>query len=76
MGDYKVYQIHSAPFEVPKRFTVLKALGVGAYGLVCSAIDGDSGEKVAIKKCRDVEDGKRVLRDTRFSTSGFMRSCS
>ena len=67
VGNYKVYNVNNTTFEVPNYYTVLKVLGFGAYGLVCSVLDTRSNEKVAIKKCkgvfRDVEDGKRVLRE-------------
>lgn len=66
-GPFKIYQINGTRFEVPLHYTVLKVLGFGAYGLVCSALNTKTNEKVAIKKCRDVfrdiEDGKRVLRE-------------
>jgi serine/threonine protein kinase len=68
VGDYKVYTINTQQtFEIPKHYTLLKVLGFGAYGIVCSCLDERNGEKVAIKKCKDVfrdlEDGKRVLRE-------------
>ena len=66
-ATHKVYAVSGTSFEVPRRYTVLKVLGMGAYGLACSAIDGKTNEKVCIKKCKDVfrelEDGKRVLRE-------------
>jgi len=67
IDGYKVYDVNGSPFEVPQYYTVLKPLGFGAYGIVCAVLDTRTGEKVAIKKCRDVfrdvEDGKRVLRE-------------
>jgi len=67
VGGFNVYQISGTTFEVPTKYTVLKVLGMGAYGLACSALDNTTNTKVAIKKCRDVfrdvEDGKRVLRE-------------
>ncbi|KAG5485638.1 hypothetical protein LSCM4_06594 [Leishmania orientalis] len=67
VGDFKVYNVSGSPFEVPAKYTLLKILGMGAYGIACSCLDSESGEKVSIKKCRDVfrdvEDGKRVLRE-------------
>lgn len=66
-GDFKVYSISGTHFEVPKQYTVLKFLGLGAYGLACSCLDNVTKKKVCIKKCRDIlrdeEDGKRVLRE-------------
>lgn len=67
VGDFKVYSISGTHFEVPKHYTVLKFLGLGAYGLACSCLDTNTKNKVCIKKCRDIlrdeEDGKRVLRE-------------
>ena len=37
-------------FTVEDRFDFTKRIGCGAYGVVCSAVDKLSGEKVAIKK--------------------------
>ncbi|KAL8221156.1 UNVERIFIED_CONTAM: hypothetical protein K2H54_060183 [Gekko kuhli] len=37
-------------WEVKERYRDLQAVGSGAYGSVCSAIDQKSGTKVAIKK--------------------------
>jgi mitogen-activated protein kinase 1/3 len=69
-GNYKTYNINGTKFEVPKIYTVVKHIGTGAYGYVCSAIHGGTNEKLAIKKCenvfKEVEDGKRVLRETRL----------
>ncbi|KEG05540.1 putative mitogen-activated protein kinase 3 [Trypanosoma grayi] len=40
---------------------------MGAYGIACSFLNEETNEKVSIKKCRDVfrdlDDGKRVLRE-------------
>eukprot|EP00754_Rhynchopus_humris_P037935 Rhum_TRINITY_DN20641_c0_g1::Rhum_TRINITY_DN20641_c0_g1_i1::g.171661::m.171661/K04371/MAPK1_3; mitogen-activated protein kinase 1/3 len=68
--DRKVYTIHGNKFEVPAKYNLIKAIGFGAYGFVCAAVDTETGGKVAIKKCQDVfhevEDGKRVLREIRL----------
>eukprot|EP00617_Octactis_speculum_P015527 CAMPEP_0185770504 /NCGR_PEP_ID=MMETSP1174-20130828/59507_1 /TAXON_ID=35687 /ORGANISM="Dictyocha speculum, Strain CCMP1381" /LENGTH=61 /DNA_ID=CAMNT_0028455965 /DNA_START=117 /DNA_END=298 /DNA_ORIENTATION=- len=37
-------------FFVDVRYRILKPIGGGSYGFVCSAIDEVTGEKVAIKK--------------------------
>ncbi|CCW71402.1 unnamed protein product [Phytomonas sp. Hart1] len=67
VGSFKVYNVSGSAFEVPLKYTVLKILGMGAYGIACSCLDNETGQKVAIKKCRDIfrdiEDGKRVLRE-------------
>ena len=45
-------------------------MGYGAYGVVCSALDKQTGEKVAIKKIpkafQDLIDAKRVLREIKI----------
>uniref|UniRef100_H2L406 mitogen-activated protein kinase n=1 Tax=Oryzias latipes TaxID=8090 RepID=H2L406_ORYLA len=43
-------EINSTVWEVPEKYTLLKQVGTGAYGSVCSAINGKTKEKVAIKK--------------------------
>lgn len=68
VDGYKIYNVNGAPFELPAYYTLLKPLGMGAYGVVCSCLDTRTGAKVAIKKnlqcvTRDLEDGKRVLRE-------------
>ncbi|ORC86853.1 mitogen-activated protein kinase 3, partial [Trypanosoma theileri] len=67
VGDFKVYNVGGSQFEVPKKYTLLKILGMGAYGIACSCLNEETQDKVSIKKCRDVfrdlEDGKRVLRE-------------
>lgn len=68
LGSRKVYTLNGKKFEVPQRYSVIKTIGYGAYGLVCSATEGK--EKRAIKKChkvfRDVGDAKRVLREIKL----------
>lgn len=51
-------------------FAQIKALGRGAYGVVCSAVDKTTGKKVAIKKIpkafEDLIDAKRILREVKL----------
>eukprot|EP00803_Ostreobium_quekettii_P007246 evm.model.scf_339EXC.16 EVM.evm.TU.scf_339EXC.16 scf_339EXC:91671-94680(+) len=54
-------------FEVDEKYVPIKAVGKGAYGLVCSAQNQETKEKVAIKKIsgafsNDVE-AKRTMRE-------------
>ena len=66
----KVYKIRGVTFEVDENYEVIKAIGFGAYGLVCSAKDTVKNEYVAIKKIPkifdDLVDGKRVLREMKL----------
>lgn len=60
----------SVTFEIDTRYTNLKEIGSGSYGLVCSADDEIAGCKVAIKKVAnvfdDLVDAKRILREIRL----------
>ena len=52
------------------RFKILEVIGKGSYGVVCSAIDTHTGEKVAIKKIHDIfehiSDAVRILREIKL----------
>jgi mitogen-activated protein kinase 1/3 len=60
---------HGVRFEVDTRYSLVKPIGHGAYGVVVSALDSVSGSKVAIKKVskafEDLIDAKRVVRETK-----------
>jgi len=68
-----VYTINGAQFAVDERYRVIKPIGYGAYGLVCSAQDTETQTKVAIKKVpklfQDLVDGKRILREIKLLKS-------
>jgi p38 MAP kinase len=48
--EWVEYEINNSRWSIPSRYSNLSPLGHGAYGLVCSADDSQSSEKVAIKK--------------------------
>ncbi|CAI9787699.1 unnamed protein product [Fraxinus pennsylvanica] len=52
------------------RYKILEIIGKGSYGVVCSAIDTQTGEKVAIKKIKDIfdhsSDAIRILREIKL----------
>ncbi|ESQ53013.1 hypothetical protein EUTSA_v10016406mg [Eutrema salsugineum] len=52
------------------RFKIQEIIGKGSYGVVCSAIDTLTGEKVAIKKIHDIfehiSDAARILREIKL----------
>ena len=64
------FTVNGHVFEVPRRYTVSKLVGMGAYGVVCAGHDAKTNARVAIKKChsvfRDVGDCKRVLREVKL----------
>ena len=57
-------------FEVDRRYVDLKPIGSGSYGMVASAFDTVTGQKVAIKKISDMfadlVDAKRILREIKL----------
>jgi mitogen-activated protein kinase 1/3 len=62
--------VNACKFVVDVRYSPLKPLGRGAYGVVCSAQDKKTGKKVAIKKIGnafdDLIDAKRILREVKL----------
>eukprot|EP00735_Rhodelphis_limneticus_P015118 TRINITY_DN9278_c0_g1::TRINITY_DN9278_c0_g1_i1::g.13289::m.13289 TRINITY_DN9278_c0_g1::TRINITY_DN9278_c0_g1_i1::g.13289 ORF type:complete len:471 (+),score=49.41,sp/P42525/ERK1_DICDI/60.68/3e-153,Pkinase/PF00069.20/1.4e-75,Pkinase_Tyr/PF07714.12/1.3e-34,Kdo/PF06293.9/7.8e-07,Kinase-like/PF14531.1/1.5e+02,Kinase-like/PF14531.1/0.048 TRINITY_DN9278_c0_g1_i1:124-1413(+) len=64
------FMVCGVRFDVDTRYTLLKPIGQGAYGVVCSAQDNESGDKVAIKKVpkafRHLMDSKRILREIKL----------
>eukprot|EP00227_Mantoniella_beaufortii_P003667 CAMPEP_0197617476 /NCGR_PEP_ID=MMETSP1326-20131121/61054_1 /TAXON_ID=1155430 /ORGANISM="Genus nov. species nov., Strain RCC2288" /LENGTH=431 /DNA_ID=CAMNT_0043186369 /DNA_START=205 /DNA_END=1497 /DNA_ORIENTATION=+ len=57
-------------FEVQAKYTPIKPIGKGAYGVVCSARNVENYEKVAIKKItnafENAIDAKRTLREIKL----------
>lgn len=53
-----------------QRYNIIEVIGKGSYGVVCSAIDSLTGERVAIKKINDVfehvSDATRILREVKL----------
>lgn len=52
------------------RYKLHEIIGKGSYGVVCSATDTQTGEKVAIKRINDVfdhvSDAVRILREVKL----------
>ncbi len=53
--------------QLPSHYQPLKPIGKGAYGVVCSAVDSRTGERVAVKRISGAfdnsVDAKRTLRE-------------
>ena len=66
----KRYTIRGMRFETTPNYAVRKAVGQGAYGLVCSGRNVDTNKLVAIKKIsmafEDTVDCKRLLREIKI----------
>ncbi|KAJ8983533.1 hypothetical protein NQ317_012024 [Molorchus minor] len=50
MSNFHKVEVNKTVWEVPERYQALSAVGSGAYGQVCSALDTVTNKKVAIKK--------------------------
>ncbi|GER29136.1 mitogen-activated protein kinase [Striga asiatica] len=52
------------------RYKILEIIGKGSYGVVCAALDTQTGQKVAIKKITDIfehiSDAIRILREIKL----------
>jgi mitogen-activated protein kinase 1/3 len=62
--------INGSEFRISSRYTLLKQVGSGAYGIVASAEDSRTGGRVAVKKVghayADLIDAKRVVREIKL----------
>jgi len=68
--ETNTYLVQGTRFEVDKRYQIIEPMSNGAYGVVCSAMDGLAGEMVAVKKLEGVFEHititKRTLRELRI----------
>ncbi|KAJ1429563.1 Serine/threonine-protein kinase, active site [Sesbania bispinosa] len=56
-GRYVQYNIYGNLFEVSNKYVPpIRPVGRGAYGIVCAAVNGETGEEVAIKKVMSIKD--------------------
>eukprot|EP00198_Chlamydomonas_reinhardtii_P001516 XP_001690852.1 mitogen-activated protein kinase 3 [Chlamydomonas reinhardtii] len=64
------FSLWRTTFEIDTRYVPIKAIGKGAYGVVASAKDSVTGEKVAIKKIgnafENLTDARRTLREIKL----------
>ncbi|CAI5509525.1 unnamed protein product [Closterium sp. Naga37s-1] len=70
-GAYTQYDIYGNMFEVTAKYVPpIRPIGRGAYGIVCSAINSETQEEVAIKKIANAFDNridaKRTLREIKL----------
>ncbi|KAK8619134.1 hypothetical protein V6N13_133101 [Hibiscus sabdariffa] len=64
------YSMWRTLFEIDTKYVPIKPIGRGAYGVVCSSINRETNEKVAIKKINNVfenrVDALRTLRELKI----------
>jgi serine/threonine protein kinase len=70
MAEYYSVKLGYNTFYIDRRYTNLKEIGDGSYGIVASALDNSTGRMVAIKKIKncfaDLVDAKRILRELKL----------
>ncbi|KAI8081145.1 kinase-like domain-containing protein [Thamnidium elegans] len=49
-------------FTISKQYKIIRKVGAGSYGSVCSALNVNTNEVVAIKKCRHIFDKKLITK--------------
>jgi len=68
--QYNHFMVCGNLFECPAKYTPIKPIGKGAYGVVCSARNVETDEKIAIKKIgkafENIVDSKRTLREVKL----------
>lgn len=64
------YSMWQTLFEIDTKYVPIKPIGRGAYGVVCSSINRETNEKVAIKKINNVFENRidalRTLRELKL----------
>jgi mitogen-activated protein kinase 6 len=64
------FKVYGQSFHVDAKYSPIKPLGRGAYGIVVAALNRDTGRKVAIKRvspmARTIVDAKHTLREIRL----------
>ncbi|CAN8257721.1 unnamed protein product [Cochlearia groenlandica] len=64
------YTMWQTLFEIDTKYVPIKPIGRGAYGVVCSSINRETNERVAIKKIHNVFDNRvdalRTLRELKL----------
>lgn len=67
---YNQFMVCGNLFECPAKYTPIKPIGKGAYGVVCSAHNSETRERIAIKKISNAFDNnidaKRTLREIKL----------
>lgn len=69
-AGHHVFTVSGTVFEMETKYELIKPVGHGAYGVVISATNKETKEKVAVKKIGDafddLVDAKRIVREIRL----------
>lgn len=64
------FSVRGLKFNVDGRYSLVKPIGQGAYGVLCSAFDATTKRTVALKKLRRVlemkEEAQKALREVKI----------
>lgn len=64
------YSVWQTLFEIDTKYVPIKPIGRGAYGIVCSSVNRETNEKVAIKKIHNAFENRidalRTLRELKL----------
>lgn len=70
------FDCNGQTFIVDEKYSYIKQVGHGAYGVVCSAVNRKTNVHVAIKKITDafadLVDAKRILREIKLLSKRAM----
>lgn len=65
-----MFECSGHTFVVDEKYEFIKLIGIGAYGVVCAALNKKNNQKVAIKKVgnafEDLIDAKRIVREIKL----------
>ena len=61
---HTVYKVGTSEFEIENRYELKEHFGQGAYGVVCSALDHQTSQLVAVKKIENILEHKTVTKRT------------
>eukprot|EP00128_Syssomonas_multiformis_P009815 Colp12_sorted_trinity150504_noHs@3136 len=70
MAATQSFMVCNTRFDIPSKYSLIKPIGTGAYGVVCSALNHETNKRVAIKKIskafEHLTDSKRTLREIKL----------
>ncbi|KAL0485260.1 extracellular signal-regulated kinase [Acrasis kona] len=69
MNELHTIEFNDETFTIPRKYKLERIMGQGSYGLVCSAVNTLTNEKVAIKKNKSIFPSNTFEQNVRKNTS-------